>query len=111
MKLLIVGSRKIEDFELPPYISSEVELIISGGAEGMDAVAERYADSHRISKLILCPDYKRYGRAAPIKRNCRMVDLADAVLAVWDGLSAGTRSTIEYARRKNKPLTVVLWEK
>ena len=49
MKLLIVGSRSITDFDLSAYISAEVDTVISGGAIGIDSLAERYADLHRIS--------------------------------------------------------------
>lgn len=92
---------------MSPYIPLETELIISGGAKGIDTVAENYADKHRISKLILRPKYKLYGKAAPLKRNETMIDLADAVLIVWDGTSRGTRYTIESAKKKGKPITVI----
>ena len=108
MKLLIVGSRSIGKFDLSKYIPSETELIISGGAKGMDYIAEEYADNHRIFKLILLPKYELYGKAAPIKRNEEMVEIADQVLVVWDGISKGTRATIEYAKKKNKPLTLLM---
>lgn len=108
MKLLIVGSRGISHFALDKYVPSDVELIISGGAGGMDTVAEEYADKHRISKLIVRPQYERYGKGAPLKRNEKMVDMADAVLVVWDGASRGARYTAEYAKRKGKPVTVVI---
>lgn len=108
MKLLIVGSRSIQDFDLTKYISAETDLIICGGAQGIDTVAEQYADRHRISKLVLRPNYARYGRAAPLRRNLSMVNLSDAVLAVWDGVSKGTHYTIECARQTNKALTVVI---
>jgi hypothetical protein len=36
-----------------------------------------------------------------------MVDLADAVLVIWDGTSRGSKHTADYARKKGKPLTVV----
>ena len=107
MKLLIVGSRSITKFDLSPYISSEVDTIISGGAGGIDSLAEQYADRHRISKYILRPHYNIYGRAAPLKRNEQMVDIADAVLIIWDGHSKGTQHTMEYTKKSNKPLTVV----
>ncbi|MBE6662786.1 MAG: DUF2493 domain-containing protein [Ruminococcaceae bacterium] len=110
MKLLIVGSRGIEDFSLGDYIPKEVEWIISGGASGVDALAEQYADEHKLSKLILRPQYDRYGRAAPLKRNKEMVELCDEVLVIWDGVSHGTKYTIECAKRKNKPLRVVIVE-
>ena len=107
MKLLIVGSRSIADFDLSPYVSAEVDAIISGGADGMDTVAERYADARRLSKYILRPRYDLYGRAAPIKRNEQMVDMADAVLVVWDGRSKGTQYTVKYAEKVKKPLTLI----
>ena len=75
MKVLISGSRSIKVFDLSEYIPSNTELIICGGAEGIDTIAERYADQHRLSKLVLRPQYKLYGRAAPIKRNEEMVDM------------------------------------
>jgi len=107
MKLLIVGSRSIADFDLSIHIPSEVDTIISGGAEGIDRLAEQYADLHRLSKYILRPCYKRYGRAAPLKRNEQMVEMADAVLIVWDGHSNGTQYTLKYAQKINKPITLV----
>ena len=50
MKLLIIGSRGILDFDISPYIPDDTDLIISGGATGIDSIAEAYADSHRLSK-------------------------------------------------------------
>lgn len=35
------------------------------------------------------------------KRNEYMVDLADKVIAVWDGSSGGTSNCIKYAKKKN----------
>ena len=40
MKLLIVGSRSITDYDISPHIPAETELIISGGANGVDTLAE-----------------------------------------------------------------------
>lgn len=107
MKLLIAGSRSIKDFDLSPHISDEVDTIISGGAEGIDSLAELYADKNRLSKFIVRPRYELYGRAAPVKRNKQMVDMADAVLIIWDGHSKGTMHTVKYAQKENKPLTLI----
>lgn len=107
MNLLIVGSRSITKFDLSGYVPQEADLIISGGADGVDSIAEKYADEHRLSKLILRPRYDLYGKAAPLKRNERMVDLADEILVIWDGISRGAMYTAKYAKRKNKTLTVI----
>lgn len=107
MKLLVAGSRGITDFDLSPYISPEVDTIISGGASGVDGIAEQYADTHHLAKVIVRPRYELYGRAAPIRRNEEMVDMADAVLVVWDGQSRGTLSTLKYAEKKKKPVTLL----
>jgi len=110
IKLLIAGSRSIKSFDLEPYINDDVELIISGGACGIDRIAEEYADKHKISKLILRPQYELYGKAAPLKRNEKMVDIADRILIIWDGISKGSRYTENYARNIGKSVTVVLCE-
>ena len=107
MKLLIVGSRSITDFDLSPHIPADVDTVISGGADGIDSLAERYADKHRLSKEILRPRYDLYGRAAPLKRNQQMVDMADAVLIIWDGISKGAQYTLKYSKKSNKQVTLV----
>lgn len=107
MKLLIAGSRSIKEFNLRKYIPDGVDLIISGGACGIDREAENYADKYKISKLILHPDYKRYGKGAPLKRNEVMIDLTDNVLVVWDGESKGSEYTIRRAKEKGKKVYVI----
>ena len=107
MNLLIVGSRSIRDFDLSPYVPEGVEVVISGGAPGVDTLAEEYADRNRISKMILRPDYARYGKGAPLKRNEEMVRLADAVLVIRDGVSRGTKYTADYAEKQGKRVILV----
>ena len=80
MILLVIGSRSIKAFSLEEHIPPETTLIVSGGANGVDALAERYADKKRLSKLILRPEYSVYGKGAPLKRNEKMVDICDMAL-------------------------------
>lgn len=108
MKLLISGSRSITELDLEPYIPDGVTEIISGGAKGVDALAEEYADRHGIPKTIVLPRYTLYGRAAPIKRDDEMVDMCDTVLAFWDGRSSGTKHTVDYANKTGKSVKIVV---
>ncbi len=108
MKLLISGSRNITEFDLSSYIPLETSTIISGGAKGIDAVAEKCADQHNIDKIIIKPQYHIYGKYAPIKRNEEMVDIADKVLIIWDGTSRGTKFTAAYAKKQNKLLDIII---
>lgn len=40
-----------------------------------------------------------------------MVDIADYVLVIWDGVSKGAMYTVNYAKKKSKTLKVVMCEK
>ena len=111
MKLLIVGSRSITNFDLSPHIRVGVDTIISGGACGVDRLAEQYADLHGLSKYIIRPRYDIYGRAAPIVRNQQMADIADEVLVIWDGVSKGTQHTLKYTKKINKPTVLIVVNK
>ena len=107
MKLLIAGSRSISEFDITPYVPDETDHIISGGATGVDTLAEKYADEHRLSKTIIRPKYAIYKKGAPLKRNKEMVEMADHILVIWDGKSRGTKQTIDHAMALGKKITIV----
>ena len=107
MKIAIIGSRglHVENFE--KYLPENVTEIVSGGAKGIDADAEAFANRNGIKMTVFLPEYNLYGRGAPIVRNKQIVDYADEVLAFWDGTSRGTLSVINYCKKQGKKVTVV----
>ena len=107
MKLLIAGSRSIKAYDLDKIVPAETTMIITGGANGIDTISEKYADRKRISKLILRPRYDLYGRCAPLKRNEEMVNICDMALIIWDGRSRGTEYTINYANKIGKKVILI----
>ena len=107
MKLLIAGSRSIKDYDLEKYVPKETTMIVAGGADGIDTLAEKYADKKRISKLILRPEYDLYGKGAPLKRNEKMVELCDMALVIWDGRSNGAKYTANYAEKIGKKVILI----
>ncbi len=102
MKVGIVGSRSLMVYDLENYIPAECEIIISGGAIGIDRCAADYAIKKGIELEEILPDYPKYGRAAPIVRNKIIADKSDLVIAFWDGNSKGTKMVIEYCKKTNK---------
>ncbi len=108
MKLAIIGSRNIQNIDISPYIPEGVTEIISGGANGVDSLAERYADYKRLSKHIIRPQYDKYpAKAAPIKRNDVIIATCDQMLAFWDGESKGTSSIITKMKKTGKPVIII----
>ena len=108
MKVAVIGSRGIKHADLSKYIPEETDLIISGGALGVDTLAEEYAREHGIKTLVFKPDYALYGRSAPLIRNRIIVDNADLVIALWDGVSRGTQYTVSYAQRIGTPVKLYI---
>lgn len=108
MKVAVIGSRGLAVNNLEKYLSKETTEIVSGGARGIDTCAREYAVRNNIKLTEFLPEYERYGRSAPIKRNLLIIDYADYVLAFWDGKSHGTKYVIDNCKKKNKRVRVLI---
>lgn len=110
MKIAVIGSRNISVLDLEKYLPRENIEIVSGGATGVDSYAADFARKEGIKLTEFLPEYKKYGRAAPIIRNKQIVDYADEVIAFWDGKSKGTLSVIKYCEKTGKPCKIIMCE-
>lgn len=108
MKVAIIGSRSLEIRNLGKYMPNDVTEIVSGGAKGIDKCAEDYAKTHGIKLTVFLPEYEKYGKAAPLKRNLQIIDYSDLVIAFWEGKSKGTKYVIDNCKKKNKPIQIIL---
>lgn len=108
LRVAVIGSRSITDADLSGYIPRDATMLISGGASGVDTLAETYAKTHRLPIRILRPNYALYGKRAPLLRNQQIVECADLVIAVWDGVSSGTAYTIDYAHERGVPVQIFI---
>ncbi len=106
MKIAVIGSRGLVINDLGKYLPANVTEIVSGGAKGIDTCAKEYALSNGIKLTEFLPEYNKYGRGAPLKRNLLIIDYADEVLAFWDGRSSGTKYVIEQCRKRNKKVSI-----
>ncbi len=114
MKVIVAGSRDITDYDIVRKALDEarengleVTTIIEGGAQGVDSLATRYAIEHGIEHIRVPADWKRYGRGAGRKRNEQMAVMGDALIAIWDGKSRGTRHMIDCARQRTLHVKVI----
>ena len=105
MKVAIVGSRSL-NIDISSYIPVDCTSIISGGAVGIDSIAANYAKMNGKEFIEYLPNYKLFGRAAPIKRNTLIIENADLVIAFWDGKSKGTLNSINQAKKLGKKIII-----
>lgn len=99
MKIIIAGSRNIVEYSLIEQTIKDsgfyISEIISGGANGVDTLGELYAKNNNIPISIFKADWDLYGKSAGMKRNLRMLNHCDGLIAIWDGKSRGTQHMIE----------------
>ena len=128
MKLGITGSRAIAQFDFMPYLTMQdndfrafcrkhglgrrkITKVITGGAKGIDSIAFQTAASAGIRNQQFLPDRKKFPGKLVLKafqeRNKQIVDNCDILLAVWDGKSSGTKNTLAYAQRVNRPAFLI----
>ena len=106
MKVAVIGSRGLRVEHLEDYLPEGVTEIVSGGAKGVDACARDYALRHGLKLTEFLPEYGRFGRGAPLRRNIAIIEYADLVLAFWDGRSRGTKFVIDNCKKRNIPVVV-----
>jgi len=110
MQVIIAGSREIR--WLSPVVRAiresgfRVTTVVTGGARGVDKFAEKWAKHNGINLVVIEANWTKYGLSAGMVRNKQMVDLLvgapspAGLIAVWDGVSTGTKDIIDYAKSK-----------
>lgn len=113
MKLIIAGSRSINDeyHVLEALDKSDIEIntvtmIISGGANGVDSMAEDIAHYFHIPFKLFPADWSKYGKRAGMIRNNEMARYGDNLVSVWDGKSKGSQHMIDAMKKLSKPVYI-----
>ena len=117
--LLVVGSRSYNDYKT---FSDKIDralslkkandiIIVSGGADGVDSMAEKYARAHCYKFLCFPADWS-IGKSAGYVRNRQMHEYISkypnrGVMAFWDGKSKGTEHSFSLAKEYGNQLKVV----
>jgi len=116
MRLAVVGSRTVTNYdafkkELFKIIKEyKVTKLVSGGANGADALAERYSNDFDIDMEVYKAEWSLYGRSAGMIRNNKIWGNSDMGVAFWDGKSKGTAHSITLAKRQKKKIIIVLMD-
>lgn len=115
MKVLVAGSRSITDstfvFDVLDEVPWDVDVVVHGNADGVDSLAREWArindvgvETHPVPEWV----WERFGRKAGPQRNSYMIDQADAVVVIWDGVSSGTKDTMSKADADGMPMRKVV---
>lgn len=113
MRTIIAGSRAITD---PAAVGQAMRcacltpsVVLSGGAPGVDWLGERWAEERGIPVERHLANWGKNPHTAGRLRNTKMAHLADALVAVWDGSSPGTKHMIDTARTVGLVISVHVW--
>lgn len=128
--LAIVGSRTFTDEKLFVHLADLVffkipflkRRIVSGGAPGVDTLAEEWAKKSLIECKVFKADWKNlevqpckikynskgepYNALAGFNRNKEIIREADVVFAIWDGSSSGTLDSLKIAKKMKKDIII-----
>lgn len=105
MITIIAGSRDITDLRLleKVIVDSKIKIteVVCGGARGVDDLGRKWSgNGNRIPLKLFPADWNRFGKSAGYKRNVEMANYANALIALWDGTSRGTKHMINIATQK-----------
>ena len=100
---------------VPGQMDKLTGVVVGDCPQGVDAITAQWARNKAIMKMALAPrgaksdaqpflqveaaDWGTHGKAAGPIRNGNLVSRCGFLLAIWNGTSPGTRSTISICRR------------
>lgn len=121
MRTIIAGSRTInvkawfiQDLLEHFDILKKTDVIVSGGAEGIDKCGEFFAldiktmDGTEIAVKQFPADWDKHGKSAGVIRNKQMAEYADMLLLIWDGESKGSANMKLEMKKLGKPVYEVI---
>ena len=112
-KTIISGSRNITNKQLVRDIIKESPhnpyngTLLVGDAKGVDELAKGVLHGYTHVDIIeFEADFKQYGSSAGPIRNRKMAKEGDALIAIWNGESPGTKNMIDCAMEEGLDIYV-----
>lgn len=82
----------------------KITEVVSGCAIGVDRLGESWAEYCNVPVKLFPAQWRDrdgvYDNSAGYKRNVEMAQYADALIAIWDGKSRGTKHMIDIATKR-----------
>lgn len=103
MNITISGSRDFPDRErvfatLDAFKTEHpFDKMFAGGARGVDRFAEEWALFHQVPCTVVPAQWAMFGKRAGYMRNIKMLEQSDALLAIFDTLTPGTKHAVTHA--------------
>ncbi len=113
-RVIIAGGRDFNNYALLEQtmdrllenVQDEI-VVVCGMARGADSLGEQYAQSRGYTVYYYSAKWDIYGKSAGYRRNEKMAQNADALVAFWDGQSRGTKHMIDIANRHKLNVRVI----
>ena len=105
MKVAIIGSRHVKNpkvilKKIVEELPAECTEIVSGGAEGTDKLAEKFAMENNFK-------FTEISSESPLEKSQKLADYADCLIAFWDCTSKGTAVIISTFTKVSKHVKIV----
>lgn len=115
MKTIIAGSRNIQDLRFVEQAIEEsgfnITQVVCGCARGVDDLGRKWAgNGNRIPVKLFMAKWNKLGKSAGYIRNKQMAEYADALIAIWDGESKGTKHMIDLAKERGLKVFVKIYK-
>jgi hypothetical protein len=112
-KIIVAGGRDFNDVlllnnTLENLKTKDVE-IVCGEARGADSLGKNWAIENNKPVKSFPAEWDQYGKAAGYKRNEKMAEYADHLIAFWDNKSKGTKHMIDLARKYKLGVKIVTY--
>ena len=113
LRVIVAGGREFnQKTRLFKYLDqyhekTPITSVVCGMARGADSIGKEWAESRGVAVNKFPADWDNLGKKAGPLRNIDMANNADALIAVWDGKSSGTKHMINTARGKGLLVTVL----
>lgn len=116
-KLIIAGGRDFSDYDLlrsnldailEKLSENNINLIIiCGMAKGADMCGWNWARDNNIPILEYPANWKLHGKSAGPIRNQEMAQVANGLIAFWNGTSRGTENMINTMKELRKDVCII----